>query len=152
MLGDAQVGFVVEQAIEHIGGIAHADVDDLTAEGDVLVRDVGVKQPARLGPVLGVEVPGALGPSPGPEPLPIRRRGRTIAPVGREGVAQLRVDQFGQSQRVRIIPDVPSLQPGKLGGGAAGAGFGHLREAQVQPIGRQGRQQQGRVFGRGPGF
>lgn len=42
VLLDAQVRLVVQQAIEHIGRVAQADVDHLGAEGRVLVGDMGI--------------------------------------------------------------------------------------------------------------
>ena len=38
VLLDPQVRLMVEQAVEHIGGIAYTDVDDLGAEGRVLIE------------------------------------------------------------------------------------------------------------------
>ncbi len=45
MLLDPQVGLVVQQAVEHVGRIAHADVHDLGVKWRVLVRNVGVERP-----------------------------------------------------------------------------------------------------------
>ena len=42
VLLDPQVGLVIQQAIEHIGRVAQADVDYLGAEGRVLVGDMGI--------------------------------------------------------------------------------------------------------------
>ena len=53
----------VQEAIEHISRIAHADIDHLRAERRVLVGDVGVEQPARTRSVLRVDVAGALTPA-----------------------------------------------------------------------------------------
>jgi hypothetical protein len=63
VLLDAQVGFVVQETIEHISRIAHADIDHLRAERRVLVGDMGVEQPARVRSVLRVDVAGALAPA-----------------------------------------------------------------------------------------
>ncbi len=73
MLFDAQVGFVVQQAVEHVGRIAHADVHDLGVERRVLVGDVGVERPPWAATVFGVDVAGALGLAAGAEVLAIRR-------------------------------------------------------------------------------
>lgn len=56
---DPQVGFVVQQAVEHIGGVADADIHHAGAERRVLVGDMGVEQPSRLAAVPRVDVPGA---------------------------------------------------------------------------------------------
>jgi hypothetical protein len=45
VLLDAQVGFVVQQAVEHVGRVAHADIHHLGVERRVLVGDVGVERP-----------------------------------------------------------------------------------------------------------
>ena len=47
VLLDPQVGLVVEQPVEHVGGVAHRDVDDLGVERRVLVGDVGVERARR---------------------------------------------------------------------------------------------------------
>ena len=65
VLLDPQVGLVVQQAVEHIGGIAHADIHHAGAERRVLVGDMGVEQPSRLTAVLRVDVSGAR---PGRQP------------------------------------------------------------------------------------
>ena len=48
VLLDAQVGLVVEQAVEHVGGVADRRVDDLGVERRVLVGDVRVELHAGL--------------------------------------------------------------------------------------------------------
>ena len=73
MLLDPQVGFVVQQAVEHVGRVAHADVDDLGVERRVLVGDVGVERPPWAAPVFRVDVAGALGLAAGAEVLAVRR-------------------------------------------------------------------------------
>ena len=60
VLLNAQVGLVVQQAIEHIGRVAQADVDYLGAEGRVLVRDMGIERPPRTASIFRVDVPGTL--------------------------------------------------------------------------------------------
>ncbi len=71
VLLDPQVGLVVQQAVEHIGGVAHADIHHAGAERRVLVGDMGVKQPPRLAAVLRIDVPGTLAPAASPEALAI---------------------------------------------------------------------------------
>ena len=72
VLLDAQIRLVVEQTVEHVGGIAHADVDDLGMERGVLVGDVGVEQHAGLAAVLRVDVAASLRMPPGLEALAVR--------------------------------------------------------------------------------
>ncbi|GAS59631.1 hypothetical protein NGUA37_02747 [Salmonella enterica] len=71
VLLDPQVGLVVQQAVEHIGGIADADIHHAGAERRVLVGDMGIEQPSRLATVLRVDVPGALAPATRAEALAI---------------------------------------------------------------------------------
>ena len=62
---------MVQQAVEHVGGVAHADIHHAGAERRVLVRDVGIEQPSRLAAVLWIDVPGALATAARPEALSI---------------------------------------------------------------------------------
>ena len=71
VLLDPQVGLVVQQAVEHIGGIADATFTTRGAERRVLVGDMGIEQPSRLATVLRVDVPGALAPATRAEALAI---------------------------------------------------------------------------------
>ena len=89
-----QVGLVIQQPVEDIGGVTVADVDEFAVEGRVLVRDVGVDEPAGLRPVLGVHMPGGFGFAAGPEPLPVGRGRGAITPLGGEGVGVLGIDQL----------------------------------------------------------
>jgi hypothetical protein len=73
VLLDAQVGFVVQQAVEHVGRVAHADIDHLGVERRVLVGDVGVESPPWAAAVFRVDVAGALGLAAGAEVLAVRR-------------------------------------------------------------------------------
>ena len=98
MLLDPQVGFMVQQPVEDIGGVAHANVDELGTEGCVLVGDVGVEEFARLGAVLGIDVAGAFGLASSPEALSIRGRCGSVAPVLCKWLPGLSVDEFGQGR------------------------------------------------------
>jgi len=62
-------------------------------------------------------------------------------------LAELGVDQLGQTRRIGFVADVPRLQPRQFGVGHTGAGLGHLGEAQIDGIGENGRQQQMLVVG-----
>ncbi len=70
---DAQVGFVVQQAVEHVGRVAHADVHYLGVERCVLVGDVGIERPPWAAAVFRVDVAGALGLAASAEVLTVRR-------------------------------------------------------------------------------
>ena len=56
VLFDSQLGFVIEQPVEYVRGIAHIGVDDLGIERRVLVGKVRVEQDAGLAAVFGVLV------------------------------------------------------------------------------------------------
>ena len=71
VLLDAQVGFVVQQAVEHVGRVAHTDVDDLRVERRVLVGDVGVERPPWTAAVFRVDVASTLGLAAGAEVLTV---------------------------------------------------------------------------------
>jgi len=59
----------------------------------------------------------------------------------------LRVHQFGQPLRVRLIPDVPRPQRLELVEGRSRASLGHLRQSEVDRVGEDNRQEQRPVFG-----
>lgn len=69
---NAQVGLVIKEAVQDIGGIPDADIDHLGAEGRILVGEVRVEHPAGIGAILGIDVSGALGTAAGFEPLAVR--------------------------------------------------------------------------------
>ena len=73
VLLDPQVGFVIQQAVEHVGRVAHADVHDLGVERRVLVGDMGVERPPWAAAVFRIDVAGALGLAAGAEVLAVRR-------------------------------------------------------------------------------
>ena len=73
VLLDPQVGLVVQQAVEHVGRVAHADVHDLGVERRVLVGDMGVERPPWAAAVFRIDVAGALGLAARAEVLAVRR-------------------------------------------------------------------------------
>ena len=72
MLFDPQIGFVIQQAVEHMGGIPHGGADELAVKGGVLVRDVRVECRARLVAVAGIDGPDSFAATSGFESLAIR--------------------------------------------------------------------------------
>jgi len=70
---DAQVGLVVQQAVEYIGRVAHADINHLGVERRVLVGYMGVEGSPRAAAIFRVDVAGTLGLAPGSEVLAVRR-------------------------------------------------------------------------------
>ena len=59
MFFDPQIGFMVKQPIENIGGVPHTHVDDLRTERRVLVGDVSIKELAWLRSILWIDMAGA---------------------------------------------------------------------------------------------
>lgn len=109
VLLDCQVGLMIEQPVQNVGRVAVTDVDEFAVEGRVLVRNVRVDQPAGLGTVLRVHMPGGFGFAAGTEALAIGGRGGPVAPLCGKGVAVLGVDQFRQCGTVGFVPDVRGL-------------------------------------------
>ena len=64
-----------------------------------------------------------------------------------EGMPELSVHQFSQRCRIGFVAGMPGLEPSELGVGRAGAGLGHLRQAQVDGVGQDGGQQQIFILG-----
>jgi hypothetical protein len=72
VLFDAQLGFVIQKAIEHMGRVADIGVDHLGVERRVLIGQMGIEQDAGLAAVFGVAVAA----------------GRTRRPIGPEQLLQ----------------------------------------------------------------
>lgn len=149
---DLQFRLLIEQPVQDVGRVAVPDVDEFAVEGRVLVRDVRVDQPAWLGAVFGVHVPGGFGFAAGPEALPVRGRGGPVSPLCGKGVAVLGVYQFRQRGTVGFVPDVRGLVAVQLGVGDAGAGLGHLGQPQVDSVGEDRGEQELFVLGGVAGF
>ncbi len=147
MLLDAKVGLVVEQAVEHVGGVADRGVDDLGMERGILVGDVRVEGRARVVPVPGVHLAPGLADAAGPEPLAVRGRRRALAPVVGERLLAVVVDDLGQPLAIGLVADVPVGDPAQPRQGRAGAGIRHPVQPEVDRIGQDGGQQE-RAIGR----
>ena len=72
MLLDAEVGFVVEQAVEHVRGVTDRGVDDLGVERGILIGYVRVEGHAGIVPVPGVYLAPGFPDAAGSEPLAVR--------------------------------------------------------------------------------
>ncbi len=107
MLLDPQVGLVVQQAVEHVGRIAHADVHRPWCEMARTGQKCGCRTSALAAPYFGLMWP---------VPRPCCRCGSSgrptmsgaVAPVLGEGMAELCVDQIGQRRPVGFVADVPA--------------------------------------------
>jgi hypothetical protein len=71
VLLDTLVGFMIQQAIKHVGRIAYTDVYDIGVERCILIGDVGIERPSWVAAVFGVNVAGALGLAAGTEILAV---------------------------------------------------------------------------------
>src|SRR5262249_14666089 len=71
MLFDVEVGFVIQQPVEHMGGIPDVCAYELGMEWGVLVRDVSIERRARLVAVAGIDRPHCFSATPGLESLPV---------------------------------------------------------------------------------
>ena len=71
VLLDTQVGFILQQTVEHLGRVAHADVHHLGVEWRILVGDMGVERPPWAAAVFRIDVAGALGLAAGTEVLAV---------------------------------------------------------------------------------
>ena len=71
VLLDSELGFVVEEPVEHMSGVAHIGVDHLGVERRVLVGQMGIEQDARLAAVFGVSVACGFPMAAGAKALPI---------------------------------------------------------------------------------
>lgn len=98
------------------------------------------EQHAGLAAVAGVDLSFNVAASAGGEVLAIGRGGCSAAPVSGEAEAVLVVDHLGKRFGVGLFADVPLTDPRELCGRRAGAGVGHLRGAEVDPVGEDGGQ------------
>ena len=57
MLFDPQVGFMVEQAVQHVGRVANSGIDDLRMKRSVLVREMRIEKNSWLTAVAGIDLP-----------------------------------------------------------------------------------------------
>ena len=108
---------------------------------------MGIEELARFGAVLRIDVAGALGLAAGFESLAVGRRSRAVAPVLSKGLAELSVDELGQSRGIGLIANVPGLQPGELRVACSRARFGHLGQSEIDRIGEDRGQQRRSVLG-----
>jgi hypothetical protein len=73
VLFDPQIGFVVEEAVEHMGCVADGRADDLGVERGVLIGDVRVEKHARIVTVLSVSVSAGFAMTAGAKALAVGR-------------------------------------------------------------------------------
>lgn len=102
---------------------------------------MGIEELARFGSVLGINVAGAFGFASSFEALPVRGRCSPVAPVLREGLPELSVDELGQGRGVGLVADVLGLQPREFRVAGSRAGFRHFGQAKVDCIAQDRGQQ-----------
>ena len=120
VLFNAQLGFVIQQAVENVGRVTHVGVDDLGIERRVLIGQMGVEQDAGLAAVLGVAVAGGFSVATRSKSLTVARRRGPRAPVRRKG--QLVLGELAQTR--------------------ARARLRHLLQPQIECVRQDGGQQQ----------
>jgi hypothetical protein len=57
------------------------------------------------------------------------------APVSRQGLAMVRIDQAGKGLRIALLAHMPIGSPGKLPPRRLATGLGHAREPEINAIG-----------------
>lgn len=77
---DLEDRVVVEQAVEHIDGLAFGRADGENAEVAVLIGKPTIEFRAPLAAIMQIDIAALGGAVAGPEELPVGRRGRSIAP------------------------------------------------------------------------
>ena len=97
VLLDPQLGFVIEETIEHMRRIANGGVDDLGMKGRVLIGDVRVEGDAGIISIFRVHLASRFAAATRAVTLTIRRGSGAFAPVRSERNTVLMVDDFGQS-------------------------------------------------------
>ncbi len=70
-----------------------------------------IESGARIVSVPGVDLSPGFTDAAGSEPLPIRRRGCAVAPVARERLLTVMIDDLGQALAVGLVADVPVGDP-----------------------------------------
>ena len=71
MFVDVQIGFMIEQTIDHVGGFMRRPCNDLGAIGIQLIRDMGVEDQAGFWAILGIDLRGVV-------PWPAHRKALAI--------------------------------------------------------------------------
>ena len=138
---DPQLRFVIQQSVEDIRRVSDRRVDHLNVVAAMLIRQMRVKQRARLITVARINVTGRLAPAAGAEPLPVGGRGGTFAPLGGERQSVLVVDEFGERLGIGLVAHMPARQPRQFRKARPRAGFGHLGKSEIRAVGQNGRQQ-----------
>ena len=71
MLFDPQIRLVIQQSVEHISGVPHADIDGLCMKRGVLIGNVRIKQNAGFVAVFRIDPTGCFRAAAGLESLPV---------------------------------------------------------------------------------
>ena len=141
------VGLVIKQRIQDMQSFAGGCWDRLDVERRIAAGDVGVELGSGIVAVMSVEVGGGAATAAGPEKLAVRRRSPSIAEHRRERLALLLVDQPLKRQGVGLVTDMPFGRPGKLAEAGDAARFGHARQTEIEPVGKEARHQDLRIAG-----
>ena len=147
MLADVQIGFMVEQSIEHVGCFMWRPGDDLCPIGVQLIGDVGVEDQAGFRAILGIDL-GGVAPWPAHrKALAIRRGGRSISPIGRERQAVMIIDDLSERLGETVVSHIPITDPREACARHARGGIRHLGETQVGGFCEQCGKERFSIFG-----
>jgi hypothetical protein len=103
MFLDFQIGFVIEQPIKRVGGIADGCVDHLGVKWRALVGHVGVEEHPGFNAVTKVELARLFPAATRPELLSVGRRRSAFAPMGCEWLAMVIINDLGERVTVGLV-------------------------------------------------
>lgn len=135
MFMNGEVRFVIEETINHMGGIAGGGTDHFDTIGTILIGKMRIKADTRFCAIAQVYLCHRTAPAADLEALSIRRGSRAIAPGGGKGMVVVIVDHFCQRLGVRLVAHVPIEHPGQTGKGHPIAGFCHPDQPHIQGFG-----------------
>lgn len=148
VIGDREIGGMMEEPVQDVRRLAGGGGDDLGVEGRIAVGDVGVEGDGRLRALVRVDLARRLGASVEREVLPVRTRGRTRTEPGREGKSMLRVDETAEGVTVGVLAQVPGRQPGQLPVAGEAARVRHAAQTEIGGICQHRGQDGARVVRR----
>lgn len=99
---------MMEETIDHMGGLTLGDVDGPDVEWRVAIRDMGVEGGGRIGPLVRIDCAEHLdAPAQGKVPA-IRTRRRPPTEMRRERLALLGGGDAGESGGIGLLPGMPA--------------------------------------------
>ncbi len=141
MFLDGQRCAVMQEAVEDMGSLAHRGGKNLAVERSVLVGDMRVEEHPRINAVFGVDVAWSVAAPSCAKELAVRRRSCAGAPNSGHRLSMVRVDYRPERRLVRLLAQMPSVNPGKLRFGHALRSMGHPLQAEICAIRKDGGEQ-----------